>query len=120
MKDSIRIWGEVIIDLINVKTGLTDKHIVVKNTLMNRFIDFLVGMTGNAYGVGMGSGQTDQRHAWNKWRRNAATFFAGPFPGPLTVFSMRGSDFPRAIVLGSGSTAFVASNLPPSPTSITW
>jgi hypothetical protein len=106
IKQGLSMWGEVFIELRNAKTGIIEKRVHGKNTLMSRFIDSILGMTGNAWGIG-GPGVTDQRHAWNKLNFARASYSSGvPSVSPISFV-----DFPQIIAVGSGTTPFTPLSL---------
>lgn len=92
------MWGEVIAELTNVHTGIVEQRVVQKNTLMDRMIDYVIGIMGYAYGVQRNTAPNDQRNTFSKWARfgDGAQFYM---------------DEPRVISLGSGTTPFTPASI---------
>jgi hypothetical protein len=94
-KQGIHMWGEVIVELKNETTGEIEKSFRIKNTLMQRFIDYIIGHTGYAPGFNLNNANQDQRCAFVK---NIVRGGINPFND--TCYE------PDVIVLGSGTTPF--------------
>jgi len=95
--EGMKMWGEVFLELTNIHTGEVEK-VHVKNTLMQRFIDYIVGDIGYAHGIGLDT-TADIRSYFGRTTGNLIVLA----PNDVTLGDNNGH--PELIVLGNDATA---------------